>query len=97
MSPKPLKLTETPHWKEETLILNVKTIPPLKETFLTIRTRGPGAQQIAPHLRFADLLLLFFPTKTSLALRYSANNRLQIITSDEETKINIEKREILTS
>ncbi len=97
MSPKPLKLTEAPHWDGETLILDVKTIPPLRETFLTIRTCGPGAQQIAPHLQFADLLLLFFPTNTSLALRYSANNRLYIITSDEETKINIEKREILTT
>lgn len=97
MSPKPLKLTEAPHWDGETLILDVKTIPPLRETFLTIRTCGPGAQQIAPHLQFADLLLLFFPTKTSLALRYSVNNKLYIITSDEETKINIEKREILTT
>lgn len=37
MSPKPLKLTEAPRWTGETLILNVKTIPPLRETFLTIR------------------------------------------------------------
>ena len=94
MVPMPLKLTEEPHWKANALFLEVRTIHPLIENTFRLEVCGPGALQMAPHLQMNDLLLLFSPAKTSLALRYSANNRLHIITSDEETKIDIEQSDL---
>lgn len=85
MYPKPLKLTEAPHWEEDMLILQVKTIPPLRENYFTIRVSGPSAKRMEPHLRIHDLLVLFYP----LALRYSVNNRLSIVFSKEKTKIDV--------
>lgn len=91
---KPLKLTEEPHWEADTLILQVQTTPPLIENDFTLRVSGTGAKQMASHLQKDALLLLFSPTQTSLALRYSANNRLYIIDAEEETQIEIEERNI---
>ena len=91
----PLKLTEKPYWKANAIFLQVQTIHPLIEDTFSLHVCGPGAQQMGPHLQRDDLLLLFSPTEGTLALRYSANNRLYIIACDEETKIHIEEGDIL--
>ena len=90
--PKPLRLTENPCWEMDTLILQAQTTHPLIENNFTLRVSGAGAKQMIPHLQIGDLLLLFSSTPTSLALRYSVNNKLQVISSNEETKINIEEK-----
>ena len=91
---KPLKLTENPCWETDTLILQVQTTRPLIEKDFTLRVSGPGAEQMVPHFQAGDLLLLFSSARTSLALRYSVNNKLQVISSNEEIKIKIEESTI---